>query len=81
MGSVAAERAKESLSRFVRSRIEAGESLGRMAMRTGIAKTQLFRISNGISSPTVKTILALCDNYGISPNQLLGWDNADEGQA
>ena len=75
--TVSIEKAKASLGQFLKAKTEAGQSFGKIAQRTGIDKATLVRACNGFSTPTIKTILALCDTYEISPNQLLGWKNVN----
>lgn len=73
-----APKAVESVQNFLREKVEAGQSFGQMARRTGINKATLVRVCNGFSTPSLSTILAICDTYKVTPNQLLGLEIGHE---
>lgn len=67
-----------SVQSFLREKVESGQSFGQMAHRTGVNKATLARVCNGFSTPSLSTILAICDTYKVTPNQLLGLECGHE---
>lgn len=50
-------------------REKAGLSLSQMSAKTGLSKSSLSNIENGINSPTVENFNKICDALGIEPDR------------
>lgn len=56
-------------------RKEKGVSIYKLHKITGMSRSYLTDIERGKSEPTSGKIISLCLVLGITPNELLGWDN------
>lgn len=44
----------------------------------GVSNFTVARIENGQGNPTIYTLGLICERLGMSPNELLGWDEASK---
>ena len=54
-------------------RKSAGLSIYKLSKLTGISRQNLMKLEKG-SQPTAPVIIKLCLTLGITPNDLLGWE-------
>lgn len=66
---------KQALSRLstslMRARAEKGETLEKVASKTGLSRPSVDLIELGDRNPTLCTLMALADYYGMSIDELM----------
>jgi len=55
-------------------RKERGMSIRELSLKTGISRTYLTSIEEGLYNPTLKIICTLCKEFRITPNDLIPED-------
>jgi len=59
-------------SRIKQLREKLGLSQSELAHRAGVAQSTLSYLESGIKSPSIDTLLQICDALGVSISELLG---------
>lgn len=54
-----------------------GVSQAGMCETTGLTKNHISDVERGLSQASIKMLLGYCEKLGITPNEILGYDNID----
>lgn len=54
-----------------------GSSQAGMCETTGLTKNHISDVERGLSQASIKMLIGYCEKLGITPNDILGYDNID----
>ena len=61
--------------RLKEARAKYGVSQADLCESTGLTKNHISTVERGLSQASIKMLLGYCEKLGITPNEILGYDN------